>query len=200
MTLQVFVVKQDSLVWTLIYVNIFLGKTFTAPFSWVYLWNAIKFFACKQTSVNECEDLTKISLFLQKSDLEEKPVTPNPTPEPEDTPEIETILDEQPSKVSEPFLQPPVEDLKNSANSSAEPTPKKSRNKKNKIKIEEVEADEPSEVDVVQTVVTNDVDNEIRTSSSGSGNGHVVEEKKNAKSKKKKAKDDISGKVYFSWN
>merc|ERR1711976_765911 len=107
----------------------------------------------------------------------------NPTPEPEDTPEIETILDEQPSKVSETFLQPPVEDLKNSANSSAEPTPKKSRNK---IKIEEVEADEPSEVDVVQTVVTNDVDNEIRNSSSGSGNGHVVEEKKNAKSKKKK--------------
>jgi len=129
-----------------------------------------------------------------KSDLEEKPVTPNPTPEPEDTPEIETILDEQASKVSETFLQPPVEDLKNSANSSAEPTPKKSRNKKNKIKIEEVEADEPSEVDVVQTFVTNDVDNEIRTSSSGSGNGHVVEEKKNAKSKKKKAKDDISEK------
>ena len=158
----------------------------------------ICFFACKQSSVNECENLTKNLSLLQKSDLEEKPVTPNPTPEPEDTPEIETILDEQPSKVSETFLQPPVEELKNSANSSAEPTPKKSRNKKNKIKIEEVEADEPSEVDVVQTVVTNDVDNEIRTSSSGSGNGHVVEEKKNAKSKKKKAKDDISGKGNFS--
>lgn len=135
-----------------------------------------------QESKKKAKKVTK-SEIESKTDLEEKPATPSPTPEPEDLPEIEPIVEEAP-KVN--LL--PQDDFKQ--DSSAEPTPKKTKkDKKNKIKIEEIEISEPSttpDIELIQTIPVQGP-NEI--------DGQILEvEKKNVKNKKKKVKDDISEK------
>ena len=122
--------------------------------------------------------------FFQKSEPEERPVTPTPTPEPdvEELPEepIETI------EVIEAAVEPPPsvpEEIK--PPSSSEPTPKKTKSKKNKIKIEETE--DVLEVDpAIPAAVTEPIvpieENVV-----------VVEEKKSKPKKNKKSKEDANG-------
>merc|ERR1712223_2030099 len=128
----------------------------------------------------------------QKSEPEEKPITPTPTPEPEveelpeepiDVVEVIEAVEQPPPPVPEPEIKPQT------SSSSAEPTPKKTKAKKNKIKIEEtedvLEVDQTPAAAVVTEPIVPIEENVV-----------VVEEKKQSKPKKnKKSKEDANEKL-----